>query len=196
MKIIFKRYEEALILYNELLDNDLENAVLLTEKGLILNNLNRFKEAEEVLRKAVRLEPESGNACSALCWCLTGLEKYEEALEFGNQAVLHRPHDWGPWNNRSLAKYGIGNFEDAVNDFRQAIRCMPSEKIGRLGLLTSLMELDKVDVPDVYGDLLVRFGETRFPGNVNEDDNGKGFGSSRERRGTPEIVAGYIDGYW
>ena len=35
-------------------------------------------------------------------------------------------------------------------------------KIGRLGLLATLMELKSDDAPDVYGDLIVRFGNINF----------------------------------
>jgi len=189
------RFNEALSVYNELLAEDPDNIVLLTEKGLILNNLNRFGEAETILQKAVELNPLSGFACSALCWSLSCLEKNEEALELGNRAVSLIPHIWASWNNRGMAKFGLGNFEDAASDFRQAIRCLPSEKIGRLGLLATLMELESDDAPDVYGDLIVRFGNINFSRDEYGNDDNDEIKNPSGRRRVFETVAGYMDGY-
>ncbi|MCA1917328.1 hypothetical protein [Methanospirillum hungatei] len=93
-------FKEALDIYTELLLDDPDNVALLTEKRLILNNLERFEEAERILRTAVNLNSVSGFAYSALCRPLSCLEKEEEALEIGNKAVNLIPNIWAAWNNR------------------------------------------------------------------------------------------------
>ena len=94
-----------------------------------------------------------------------------------------------------MAKFGLGNFEDAASDFRQAIRCLPSEKIGRLGLLATLMELKSDDAPDVYGDLIVRFGNINFSRDEYGNDDNDEIKNPSGRRRVFETVAGYMDGY-
>ena len=189
------RYDEALDVYNKLISKCPDDVVFLTEKGLILNNLDRYAEAEIVLRKAAGLDPEYGKACSALCWALNGLEKEEEALEFGNRAVLLIPDEWSSWNNRGLVKHHIRNFKGAVSDFRQAVRCLPSEKIARLNLLNALVMLENDDAPDVYYDIIVRFGDLRLSGEGSDDPFVEDRKSLTGRGKLFKTVAGYMDGY-
>ena len=46
--------------------NSIKNAKWLAEKGMVLNNLAKYKEAKEVLLEAINLDSENGYAYSAL----------------------------------------------------------------------------------------------------------------------------------
>lgn len=185
------RYEQALSVYDDLLSQYPDNAEYLAEKGLILDNLERFIDAEKVLFRALTLDPESGLACSAMCWCLSNQGKHNEALDYGNRAILISPDDWGAWNNRGLTKLGLGDYRGAEFDFRQAVRCSPEEKIARRNLCFTLINMEDRDATEVYGSLLVRFGKNVFS---EEEEENQYNPPSRGR--IPGTVAGYMDGYW
>ncbi|MCA1915184.1 tetratricopeptide repeat protein, partial [Methanospirillum hungatei] len=186
-----ERYEQAIVVYDQLLQNDPDNPALLAEKGLVLDNLHRFDEAEQVLLRALELDPSSGVAHSALCWCLSNRGRHEEALVHGNQAVILMPHEWGAWNNRGLSRLGLRDFEGAVSDFRQAVRCQPGEVIARRNLCDALAALDDADAYEEYDQIIVRFGKRAFPEEEEE------MPAEPRVPGRPlKTPVGYMDGYW
>jgi len=186
-----ERYVQAIAVYDQLLQNDPDNPVFLAEKGLVLDNLRRFDEAEPVLLRALELDPSSGVAHSALCWCLSNLGRHEEAVVHGNQAVILMPYEWGAWNNRGLSRLGLRDFEGAVSDFRQAIRCQPGEVIARRNLCDALAALDDDDAHEEYEQIIVRFGKRAFPEEEEEVP------AEPRVPGRPlKTPVGYMDGYW
>ena len=184
-------YEQAIEVYDTLLQSDPDNAELLAEKGLVLDNLHRFTEAETILDRALELNPSSGVAHSALCWCLSNLGRHEEAVTHGNQAVVLMPDEWGAWNNRGLSRIGLHDIEGAVSDFRQAVRCQPGEVIARRNLCDALAALDDDGAHEEYEQIIVRFGKRAFPAEEEE------MPAERRTPGRPlETPVGYMDGYW
>ncbi|OQA60308.1 MAG: Tetratricopeptide repeat protein [Euryarchaeota archaeon ADurb.Bin294] len=186
-----EKYEQGIALYTELLSEDPDNPVYLAEKGLLLDNLSRYEEAEGVLVRALELNPDSGIANSALCWCLAAIGQYQEALLYGNKATIQIPDDWGAWNNRGLAKLGLEDFEGAASDFRQAIRCHPGEVIPRNSLCNALRPLDRDDAQNAFVDLLFRFGYMAF-----SDKEGRQSQSAPDLNRDHRTITGYMDGYW
>lgn len=184
-------YDEAVKMYSRLIQDFPENAVYLSEKGLILSNLNRHAEAEKVLRKALKLDKNLGSTYSALCWALSSQGKHREALHFGNKAVILNPDEWEAWNNRGLAKLGLQDLQDAVHDFKQAVRCHPYEIIARRNLCGALLTLEDTSAYEEYEQLIVRFGKDAFPEDGKEEAS-----KYQSRNQIQSTVTGYLDGYW
>ncbi len=186
-----ERYEQAIQVYDTLLQSDPDNSDLLAEKGLVLDNLHRFAEAETVLDRALELDPSSGVAHSALCWCLSSLGRHEEAVTHGDKAIILMPDEWGAWNNRGLSRLGLHDIEGAVSDFRQAVRCQPGEVIARRNLCDALAALDDDGAHEEYEQIIVRFGKRAFPEGEEE------MPAERREPGRPlKTPVGYMDGYW
>ncbi|MCA1917329.1 hypothetical protein [Methanospirillum hungatei] len=72
---------------------------------------------------------------------------------------------------------------------------MPSKKICWLGLLATLIELESDEVPKVYEDIIVRFGNINVPGEGYRNDNNAMVKNPDSRKRIFTTVAGYMDGY-
>ncbi len=185
------RYEESCRVYESLLAADPDHARWLAEEGMVLNNLSRFREAKEILFRAVERDPGNGTAYSALCWCLSGLNEGEAALSMGDRAVQLTPDEWGAWNNRGLARVAVGDLVNAVDDFRQALRCRPDEPIAHRNLCGTLAEIGDEEVYGATGEYLIRFGD---PGREGSEPENSDLFPGNGRKGP--VITGYLEGYW
>lgn len=88
-----KRYDEALIFYQQALEVTPENAIVLNNIAAIYMYLNDFKRAAESLRAASKIDPNGiifGNTGSM--YFLSG--DYNKALEMYNKAIALEPENY------------------------------------------------------------------------------------------------------
>lgn len=83
-----KKYEHALIAYEQALHIDPTHAVAAYNKGLVLYDLKRYEEALEAYDQALRVDPSNAEIHTSKSKVLTELKRYKEAVESYEQAVL------------------------------------------------------------------------------------------------------------
>jgi tetratricopeptide (TPR) repeat protein len=54
----FKKYDEALQIFDKVLETELENAQAWHNKGIILGILKKYNEAMQAFKKAIQIEPK------------------------------------------------------------------------------------------------------------------------------------------
>ncbi len=99
----FKRYEEALVAYNQAIRLDPNYDVAYHNKGHVLHALKRDGEALTAYDQAIRLNPDYADAYHNKGNALYDLDRYEEALAAYDQATRLDPNDATAYNNNGLS---------------------------------------------------------------------------------------------
>jgi Flp pilus assembly protein TadD len=106
-----------------------ENATVLNYLGYswIDRGIN-LEEGFDLIRKAVALEPESGQIVDSLGWAHYRLGQYEEAVDYLERAVALEPGD--PVLNDHLgdAYWKAGRQKEAGFQWRRALKLEPPPK--------------------------------------------------------------------
>ncbi|CCJ30594.1 unnamed protein product, partial [Pneumocystis jirovecii] len=95
-----KFHDEALKLFDEVLELSFNNVMALHGKAIILEEKKDFSSAVNLLLKAADLEPDNILILSEIAWCEINIKKYEDGLnklnicieKMGNNTVLSN-HD-------------------------------------------------------------------------------------------------------
>lgn len=103
------------------------DAEALAWKGEALAQQKRFKEAEPVLREAIKGDPRQPLAWSNLGRCLNERAAWPEALESLNQALVLDPALPEAHYNRGRTNFELKRFQLSAEDFRVALASNPND---------------------------------------------------------------------
>ncbi|MDE3245301.1 MAG: tetratricopeptide repeat protein [Acidobacteriota bacterium] len=103
------------------------DAEALAWKGEALAQQKQFKEAEPVLREAIKGAPKQPLAWSNLGRCLNERAAWPEALEMLNQALVLDPALPEAHYNRGRTNFELKRFQQSVEDFRVALASNPND---------------------------------------------------------------------
>ena len=121
-----KRYQEALLAYEQAIQLDPNDAVLYNGKGLALSNLNRYGEALVAYEQAVQLNPGFENAYINKAYVLYKLRRHPEALTDCERAIQLGPNNASFHNLKGLVLSDLNRYEEALAAYEQAIRLDPN----------------------------------------------------------------------
>jgi tetratricopeptide (TPR) repeat protein len=85
--------------------------------------------AREALRSGELMPGNIPAAYNNLCIGLTGLGKYDEAMEACNKAVEMRPRQWSFYNNRANIYYYRGEYDRALAEYYKAMTFSPGDDV-------------------------------------------------------------------
>lgn len=109
--------DQSLALIKELInEGDTEGAV--REANKLVNRLKQNELSGE----------ETGykyDAYNALCLSLTANNDLDEAMKACNKAIQNSPGRWQAINSRGSLNFKIGNFEQALSDYKEALNRAP-----------------------------------------------------------------------
>ena len=121
---------QALALLTPPLQQDPEDAELLTEKSLVLEKLQRHDEMEAVLRQLMRTRPQDPHAFNALGYSLADRRvRLEEARSLIAKAVELAPQDAFIQDSLGWVEFRMGNLEQATRILRAAWQARPDAEI-------------------------------------------------------------------
>ena len=88
-----------------------------------------FDQAEDMLKRAVELQPEDGYIVDSLGWVYYKIARYEDAVEQLEKAVELKPDD--PTINDHLgdAYWQIGRFHEARFQWHRALSFNPTDEL-------------------------------------------------------------------
>ncbi len=87
------KYDEAIVIYTEILDNDNDNCAVLSNRSASFIKINKYTEALTDAAKCVKLKPDWGKGWGRLGASLYGQCKYEDALVAFNKANELDPNE-------------------------------------------------------------------------------------------------------
>ncbi|MEB3885542.1 tetratricopeptide repeat protein [Lyngbya sp. CCY1209] len=125
------RYEEAMENCDRALEidrnwEDATPAVVIFQKGLILERQNQYEVALETYEAALKLEPDNSQTWLHQCHSWYQLEEPYKAIAACEKA-LKIDRNWGEssadraWKYRGFASINLGNYEEASTSFDRAL---------------------------------------------------------------------------
>jgi tetratricopeptide (TPR) repeat protein len=108
--------------------------------GRLFSEAARFTEAEEELKKAVKLDPDVIEAREELGKVLIKLGKNDEAISVYNDILLLDPDNFSSWYNMAAAHVRAKRWKDAAKCFREAVRIRPDSHKSYYNLAMALEE--------------------------------------------------------
>jgi Flp pilus assembly protein TadD len=118
-------YAKALIYFDQALKLDKESkssAVTWNNKGVALNHLSRYTEAEEAYGQALRRSPNYRIALVNSAANQLSLNKTDEALSTLNRAIENYPDYGEAWYQKGRVLIEFGKYGDALDAFNESTR--------------------------------------------------------------------------
>ena len=138
-----KNWPELLLLGKKWSEAEPNNANAWFFIGASYAFLNRYADAVQSYRQAIRINPES-----ALAWYNVGngyvnLKRYSDAVESYQQAVRINPEYAEAWSNLGVAYSKLSRHTDAVQSYQQAIRINPESALAWHNLGNEYVNLER-----------------------------------------------------
>mmetsp|Transcript_96606 Transcript_96606/g.201906 ORF Transcript_96606/g.201906 Transcript_96606/m.201906 type:complete len:611 (-) Transcript_96606:110-1942(-) len=111
-----------------------EKAAEHKAKGNIDFQAKRFAEAIEHFTEAIKEDPTDHVFFSNRSACYASLEKYDKALEDGEECVKLKP-DWAKgYTRKGLAEHFLGKFDAAIETYKAGLKLAPEDATLKEGL--------------------------------------------------------------
>jgi tetratricopeptide (TPR) repeat protein len=93
----------------------------------LAGRIGRYKDAENLLRRALELAPDFGAARANLATCLYRQNKPSEAIAELNLVLVDNPENIGHANLKAAALGRIGGFDEAIELYQHVLREVPKQ---------------------------------------------------------------------
>ncbi|MCG3183777.1 MAG: Serine/threonine-protein kinase PknD [Planctomycetes bacterium] len=100
-------------------------AEIYTERGSVRFSLNRYRDAELDLRRAIELAPGNHTAKLNLSAVLRTLARHEEAIALTSAATEAAPESWHAWAAHGLCLYAADRDEEALKAIQHSLELQP-----------------------------------------------------------------------
>jgi protein O-GlcNAc transferase len=121
-----KRYEDALLVYQDAIARFPDFAEVYVYKGVVLSILGRFEESAAAFQHTLRLKPDHLQGQANLGIVLCHLKRYEEAVWILRAAVARAPRSADYHASLGAALHGTGQLDAALLECREALNLNPS----------------------------------------------------------------------
>lgn len=125
MLYFLKRYDEALALYDKILQDNPGDLISSNSKGIVLSLLGRHDEALAMYEQILRRDPTDNHALSAKGKILIDRGRYLDCIPVYDQLLRHDPDDVNAFFYRGCALINVNRFEEGVESLNQALRRDP-----------------------------------------------------------------------
>jgi tetratricopeptide (TPR) repeat protein len=127
-----KQYDKAEVEFKKVLDVNPKNAQVLNYYGYMLADRGvRLDEAQDLIQRAVDLEPQNGAYLDSLGWVYYRENKLDEAEAMLRKAVEHEPHDPTIRSHLGDVLYKQGRTEQAAAEWEKSLaewhRSLPAD---------------------------------------------------------------------
>ena len=124
-----KRYEEAMQVYDQALENNF-NLDLLYSRAMLAEKMDRLDILENDLRAIIDRDPNHVQALNALGYTLADrTDRYEEAFELIQRAMELKPDDFYILDSMGWVLYRMGRLDEAVDYLQRALQSRADPEI-------------------------------------------------------------------
>ena len=116
-----ENYDDALSIYDKILQNEPNNISALIDKGVTLQNLGKFKKAIILFDKVIELSPKNIDAILNKGTCFHSQKKYMEAIDCYDQVLKLDKKCAFAFAYKGLSLGESGNLEYAIKYFKKAL---------------------------------------------------------------------------
>ncbi|MCS7164057.1 MAG: tetratricopeptide repeat protein [Thermodesulfovibrio sp.] len=116
-----KAFEEACIIYDELLKEDFHSVEFYNNYGLALFYLDKFDEAIEKFKRAIDIDPDFALPYANMGLVYLNKEDYEKAEQFFLKALERDPENPETHYNMAVTYYRLDRKNDALRHYEAFI---------------------------------------------------------------------------
>ena len=125
-------------------EKDEENEEELLDKGIKQLEYGNYQDAEDALKKVVKINPENALAWSTLCVLYRNIDNKLRALNSINRAIEIEHDNAQYWFNKGDTLFWSGDFKESIKCFDKAIELDPNECDDALAIKAmALIKLNK-----------------------------------------------------
>lgn len=189
-----RRYDEALALLKEALDQDPKNVEALYYSGLVLMAQQKTEQAVEALEKARGLAPRDPSILFLLGVAYFALERYDQAEAPLTQVLNERPRTEGIGYYVGLIRYRKKDYQGALKAFRVETSKNPNiQQLVRFysGLTLAILGLPEQAVAEVDAALRLQTGSA-LTGPAERIRDTLASAREAERRFHAEVRVGFL----
>ncbi len=117
---------------------------LLTTRGFLLKTQNRYPEAIQSIREALKVKKENLKGYLQLAECYYDVKDYDNWLQTLNEGLRYFPDEALLLNNKGYALYLRGSYQDAIILLKQALSLYPDFNTASANLANCYKALDSV----------------------------------------------------
>jgi tetratricopeptide (TPR) repeat protein len=121
------RWEEALKIFQMVIDLQPDNDSAWFQRGYLLDELGRYEEAIASYDRSLKLKPDDYVTCYNRGTSLGNFGRYEEAIASFDRILEIKPDDYEAWYNRGTALGNLGRYEESITSFDRSLE-LRSEK--------------------------------------------------------------------
>lgn len=118
-----------------------ESAEMAIDQAVTQMQEGRDDEAERVLRRLLKTQPDNAEALHLLGMALARSARGAEGVEYLHQATRAKPLEALYWNNLAASCLGIDSYSEAADAARRAVELDPAYGMAWDNLGTALMDL-------------------------------------------------------
>jgi tetratricopeptide (TPR) repeat protein len=119
-------YEEAVKIYDQLIEADKNTESLFINRALCYSNLKKYDQSLNDCESALRLHPDNPITNNNKGAALLYLNRYADAVTAFEQAIKLRPGYANAYSNKSFAECKLGKLDQAIEDADQSIKIDPN----------------------------------------------------------------------
>ncbi|MCK4651579.1 MAG: tetratricopeptide repeat protein [Methanosarcinales archaeon] len=138
-------YNKAIEYCREAIRINPDNAAAHYNLGVLLDNSERYDEAEKEYREAIRIDPDYVAAHSNLGVLLNNSERYDEAEKEYREAIRIDPDYVAAHSNLGVLLDNSERYDEAEKEYREAIRTDPDYATAHYNLGVLLADLKRYD---------------------------------------------------
>jgi len=121
------RLAEAEPILRAFLKSDPFNVFAIRMLAELAGRIGRYRDAENLLRRALELEPDFGAARANLATCLYRQNRSVEAIAELDRVMVDEPENVGHSNLKAAALGKIGGFDEAIELYGEVLRAAPNQ---------------------------------------------------------------------
>ena len=144
-----KKFNDALMFYNEALELDPNHLPSLFNKAVVLQMTGHLDDALECYDSSLEINPNDAETWGNRGIALRSLGRTDEAIESYEKGLEINPGDAALWSNKGVALRSIGRVKEAIECYDRAIAINPRDAgvwsnkgvvLGSMGLLKEAIE--------------------------------------------------------
>ena len=145
IQLTLGRWNDALVSYDRAVAMRPDQAGLLCNRGVALDNLGKFEEALASYDRAIAVRPDYAQALTNRGVTLHKLMRFEEALESCDRAITLRPEHAETLSNRGVTLHELKRFEEALTSYDRALMLRPNYAEAHYNRGNALHELNRFE---------------------------------------------------